>query len=137
MSNIEVDGNQPRKAGIANHAGVEILHNSKFIIRHSIFALISSPPSWGLPDTTRSAGGVFICLALVEQLCLPLAANPLCTKGAFKIPIQSPQFRRSLYSFHHDSNHLAGGNRRIAAGKEPHWMKPQGWDERKAVSLPC
>jgi hypothetical protein len=40
------------EAGIAKYASVQILHNSKFIIRHSIFALISLPPSWELPDTT-------------------------------------------------------------------------------------
>jgi hypothetical protein len=42
------------QAGIAKYASVRILHHSKFDIR------ISSPPSWGLPDTTCSVGGVFI-----------------------------------------------------------------------------
>jgi hypothetical protein len=38
------------EAGIAKYASVQILRNSKFIIRYSIFALISLPPSRGLPD---------------------------------------------------------------------------------------
>ena len=43
--------------GIAKHAGVEIFHNSNFIIRHSHFRC---PHLGRLPDTTRFAGGVFI-----------------------------------------------------------------------------
>ncbi len=30
--------------------------DSKFIMRHLIFALISLPPSWAIPDTTASCG---------------------------------------------------------------------------------
>jgi hypothetical protein len=60
MSNVDVDRNPSARAGIAKYASARILHHSKFIIRYSIFALISLPSSWGLSEYTRSAGGVFI-----------------------------------------------------------------------------
>jgi hypothetical protein len=43
-----IETGQERLA-IAKYASVRILHNSKFIIRYSIFAF-SLPPSWGHPE---------------------------------------------------------------------------------------
>jgi hypothetical protein len=57
MSKCIETGQERRE--IAKYASVRILHNSKFIIRYSIFEF-SLPPSWGHPDTTCFAGGVFI-----------------------------------------------------------------------------
>jgi hypothetical protein len=47
----------------------------------------SGAPSWGLPDTTRYAGGVFIC-DLVEEM----------SDGLIDKPMQSKIFRLHLRS---------------------------------------
>jgi hypothetical protein len=36
----------------------------------SLWDVIGLPPFWGLPDTTRSAGGVFIAIGLGEYLSM-------------------------------------------------------------------
>ncbi len=109
------------EAGIAKYASAPILHNSKFIIRHSIFAVIALPPSWGLPDTTRSAGRVFIgrcrlayasaipnkSSTLIHAICgVPCGGNS-CRFGCFQpspAPDLRPMSRRSLASWEGSTN---------------------------------